>query len=303
MTAFAIATSVYDQDQRFVSDYLAGVADAARGHDVTLIAAADYGYDASRALAGLSGAAVEIHSADRPQSPTGLRQLMLDAVAASGADIVIFTDFDDRLISDALAAHESALADADISYGDLELMDESGQSLNRCFFEGAGVPERASADALSARNFIGFGNSAVRRKALAAQTVKIPQSVTAADWWFFSTLLNAGLKAKRTDRPVGRYRTHAHSVLGGTGALSPDALRRRAEIALAHYRALSESAPGQDRIGQISNLLDWIAREPDEVAVFAKSLVARRGVWFDDVAFACDAAAASKTRYPDATAD
>lgn len=284
----AIATSMYRQEPRFVSDYMAGIADAVRGRDdVMLIAAVEHDFDAARAMTVLpENVSRTVRAADGPATPAAMRRLMVKAAGESDADIVVFTDFDDRLTPQALKLHEDTLADSDISYGDLDVIDANGQETVRRFFDGADVPYIAGISDLRTRNFIGFGSSAVRRSVLVGGALSIPDNVVAADWWFFSVLLADGHTARRAGGSVAKYRNHANSILGGNAAMSVADLRRRAEIVFSHYRQLPDAIRPADELTKVSGLIAWIDRKPDEAAGLAQRAGKRGGVWFDDVAFA-----------------
>lgn len=290
MTKFAIATAVYPQDQRLTANYLAGIGANARGHGpVTLVAVADCDFDAEAALRPLpDGILLELHRATVARTPAGLRHVMVEAASHAQADMIVFTDFDDRAHPDALARHAGALENADVSYGDLDLMDDAGVAIGRRFFDGAKVPEQANASDLRRRNFIGFGNSAARRDALNGVAMSLPDDVVAADWWFFSVLLAGGRNARSAGGPVSMYRLHANSVLGGISAGTRSELQRRAEIALQHYLRLPEQLRAGPEAERVASLLEWIESEPERADALAARLPRTPGVWFEDVARACD---------------
>ena len=153
----AICAALYVSGRPFLADFiraLRGAASqgAALAHDVIFVAAIDGLENSGDALADLAGQ-LDIISVDVPvgRTPAGVRGAMLTAGQASGADILVFIDMDDVIAPQGLDRHLDALARADFSYGDLELIDARGHRLGRRFFDHARVPDRVE-DVLTIRD-------------------------------------------------------------------------------------------------------------------------------------------------------
>jgi len=285
---FAICSAAYPEDPAFMTDFFAGIEAAARGHpDCELVLAVEHGFDAVEALAQDRAGRLRIRMdrAPRPTTPAGLRRRMLAAALASDADIVVFADFDDRLEPEALGLHAQALAQADVSYGDMILIDGAGRRLGRRFFDGAAIPDSfVGPDAIVERNFLGFGNTAVRRASLARADLAVPDDAMPADWWFFTALLSDGLRACRAAGPVSMYRWHARSTLGGAPAATSAALRTRAGLALSHYAQLVDRVDAASAQRAVERLIRFIDSGDGSFAALAPALDGCPAVWFEDVA-------------------
>ncbi|CAN0545969.1 unnamed protein product, partial [Laminaria digitata] len=134
--------------------------------------------------------------------------------------------------------HGATLESADISFGDLQLIDARGENTGARFFDNADVPWHISGvDHVLDRNFLGLTNTAIRRNAIPDAALAIPDNVVAVDWWLFTTLLLSGLKARRVPEHVADYRIFADNELGIGPPSSRAALRHVIDIALRHYRA------------------------------------------------------------------
>jgi hypothetical protein len=292
---FAICTAAYPEAPSYIADYVAGVDAASREHPETeLILAVEDGFDASVQVARHVAAhiAVRLEHAPGPTTPAGLRGLMLAAAAASDADVIVFADFDDRLLPGALRLHANALDEADISYGDMVLVDAAGRRLGRNYFDGAQVPDRVDhSAALLDRNFMGFTNTAVRRSVLCEDACAVPVAAAAADWWLFTVLLAGGRHARRAAAPVVEYRQHEGSTLGAAPAETLARLRARAALALEHHRLLADRLATADRQDALRRLIDAIDRGGTGAARLLSHARTGAGVWFDDVRRARDAIA------------
>ena len=255
-----------------------------------LLLAVENGYDPSPLLARVPDR-VEPRIRPAPAGVTGagLRRFMLQAATGLPVESLIFADFDDRLLPDALGQHAAALANADISYGDMDIIDETGQSPKRRFFVGADIPAALSSpEAVLYRNFLGFGNTAMRTSALKAEACAIPDAVTAADWWFFTMLLASGLQARRTEDSVAEYRVYRESVLGGAVTTS-EGLRRRADIVRRHYAHLPANLCTAACAAVVERLIAQIEASSVDIEPLLGAAIRGSGVWFEDVARAAAA--------------
>ena len=292
---FAICSAAYPEAPEFIADFFAGVDAASRAYPETeLILAVEHGFDAFAGLAGkfATRLPVQARPAPRPTTPAGLRHLMLTVAAASDADIVVFADFDDRLLPEAFGLHERALDDADISYGDMVLADSRGLPVGRRFFDGAAIPDSfVGAEAILERNFLGFGNTAMRRATLAQADLSLPSDAMPADWWFFTALLSTGLAARRTEGAVSLYRCHGNSTLGGKASATTTSLRRRADLALTHYAQLADRIDAGAARRAVERLVAFIDRGNQSFAAVESALDGCPPIWLEDVARASRAVA------------
>lgn len=285
MSRVFVCTAVYEAGRRFIPHYCAALIRAAAGRDAVALLAVDDLADPGAAFAPLMRR-METHFVAAPpgSTPAAVRATMLEAARRSDAGALILLDLDDIPAPDLIDLHLAALERAEVSFGDVRLVDAEGRPLAESFFEGAGVPEEAtSPDALAARNFLGFSNAAIRRDALNERATAIPTDLVAADWWFFTTLLEAGARARRTARRVADYRMHEGNALGGRPDPALPAVLRRAQMMRDHYAALPPSRARAEADRRVARLMDLAARAPDRIAEEAARACAAPGVWFDDV--------------------
>lgn len=287
-TRFAVATAAYPTNLDFIAQFVQGLEFAARKHDkVRLVVVSEYGFDAATVFDPLpAGLILDVRAAPGPTSPAGLRRLMIEACRQSDAENVVFCDFDDWLLPDALDLHGRALENADISYGSQVLVNEKGESLNREFPDCANLPAEVDGpSAVRAHNFMGFSNTAVRQDALAQSSIAIPEHLAAPDWWFYTMLLASGCRARRA-AAVTSYRVYAQSVLGAKAATSVAMLHQRAKIAGRHYAAIGgvvDVTPEQEMVSRLLALIENDPEAADEIVAKLPPNVA----WFDDVSTAC----------------
>ena len=291
MTRIAFCAALYEAGRCYLPAFMAGIRAAARGHEACLVAAIDGLVAPHAALAELADdLPLHLTACERGSSQAKVRRIMLEAGMRSGADILVFVDMDDMLLGNAPGNHLDALANADFSYGDLCLMDATGQDLRRRFYDRADVPwQVTSVDAVQRRNFLGLSNTAIRTARLPVSALQVPDDVLAVDWWLFTTLLQAGRRGVRTVAPVVHYRLHADNALGAGTPATPEALRRSYTIMRRHYRAFRATPGAAASLARVEALLDRLDHTPPGVvAARLAALRDRPGVWYqglDEVDF------------------
>lgn len=295
----AICAALYEAGRPFLVPFIDAVGAAVAAYDALFVAAIDGLRDCDSALAGLPDRLDRLTVEVPPgHTPAGVRRWMLDAAAHSGADVLVFVDMDDVIAPTAIDNHLAALAAADFSYGDLELIDAAGQPLGRRFFDGARVPERVGdLAAICDRNFLGFSNTAVRADRLSPVALTVPDDVVAADWWFFTMLVLGGLRGQRTAAPVGAYRMHGANALGAGGPRTIAEVIGQSEAMLRHYRAFAAQPALAGRAAAVENLLAAVHGVPaDDVAARLDGLDRDTGAWFETISRLADSVAAPAAR-------
>ncbi|NNE84244.1 MAG: hypothetical protein HKN28_09770 [Alphaproteobacteria bacterium] len=210
---------------------------------------------------------------------------MLTLGQASGADVLVFIDMDDVIAPKGLERHLAVLEAVDFSYGDLELVDASGCSLGRRFFDNVWIPDHVDdVVAIRDRNFLGFSNTAVRASRISPVALIVPEDIVAADWWFFTMLMLGGLRGRKTAGPVAAYRLHDANLLGVRAPGTVSAAINQSEAMLRHYRAFSSLpllAGCAENIEKVlMKLRDLPAQELSECLC---GVSFESGVWFEGV--------------------
>lgn len=284
MNKIAVCTAFYEAARPFLADYLAGVWAASQGHDITLLIVNDGLAGAEAVLSGAPGNCTpELVAGRAKTTPAGIRRQMLAAARRLGAEVLIFADADDILEPKAIDLHLRALERADISYGDMVLLDQAGRDLGRRLFENCGVPRQIrETKEIAARNFLGFSNTAVRRRTLDARALSLPDTVRCADWWFFTVAVDAGWRGRQTSAPVAGYRLHGDNTLGAGPPASAVQARAQAKMLKAHLDSLAGLPSLKAQRQALLPGFDWLERAPDrEVEEALKARAGTPGVWLE----------------------
>lgn len=284
MPQIAICSALYEAGRPYLRAYKSGVRAATYGENAILVLAIDDLADPGPVGDALSEfCPVTMVRAPAGASPATVRRSLIRAACDSGAGILVFADMDDMLAPAAPGLFRDALAEADFAYGDLEIMDETGEPVGRRLFDGAGVPWRVeSLDTIARRNFLGFSNTAVRTASIPEEALHMPADVVAADWWFFTTLVLAGRTGRRVPGAVSHYRQYPGSCVGADGPKSPATLRRMIDIACRHYRAYPGTPALVRHRHALEDLRETVQAMPDwQLGPAVAAMQGRPGVWYE----------------------
>ncbi|MSQ92714.1 MAG: hypothetical protein EXR87_07280 [Gammaproteobacteria bacterium] len=282
-----VCTAVYEAGRPFVGAWCDSINEAAGRYEgpVSVLLLIDGLADARRSYAAVSAhLPVQLVEPGPMAGVAMVRREMLAAARATECDAFVFVDMDDVAEPDCLNLHRDALADADASYGDARVIGDDGAEIAASFFADCDVPTSVdSVDPLRRRNFMGLTNTAARRDRVPAAAYDVPVDVMAVDWWFYSTLLITGRRAKRTRAAVSGYRRHGGSMIGSGHAATAAGLARRCDVVAAHCRRFGDDAVMREFGHRAAGLRDEVRREPRAAERHLSRLSPRPFVWHEDV--------------------
>ncbi len=281
-----IASVLYPQSDLIARQYAEGLAAVGRSEPgrIRILLVAEPGTDPERFLPG-DRSDLDIHTPFVPATVTrvGLRQIMLDEATNLSGDLVVFADCDDIVDPGALLHFRAALADADIAFGDLRLIDANGAEMGKALFDAWNVPNRIEhVDEIRWRNFFGLSNTAVKHTYLRQNRVELKEPLIAIDWFLFHNLLALGARAQKVNGVVGSYRQYAANTLGAGRASNLDDLSRLTDITRQHLLALGGEEQFKTDLELLQTLKRGIETTPTTVQAILDGLEDVSG-WYDDL--------------------
>ena len=157
-------------------------------------------------------------------------------------DAVIFTDADDLLHRDRVAAARAALESADVAACALRIVDAEGRDTGVVFGPAAGEDPL---EMLPRHNVFGLSNTAYRTEVL-GRCLPIPADDPLVDWLLATRAHALGARMVFDATPLMSYRQYGENiarVLPPFSGAEVDAASRRV---LRHYRSLLEGPPRLD---------------------------------------------------------
>jgi hypothetical protein len=173
---------------------------------------------------------------------------------------VIFIDADDMMTRDAVQYYMAGLGSHDFVCGNMRLIDQLGAPLSYPPLYDAwnmkGVLENS--DSLLGGNIIGLGAVALRKECLMAIPDVLPKEVIGVDWWVFTILLDQGFKGFLLEEPTILYRQHNNNVSGILNTLDKALLKKRTEIAIAHFQNLPTTQARKARLDALQQYFIYL---------------------------------------------
>lgn len=287
MEKILICSSFYEAGAQFLEQFFAGVVNSADNgsREIRLLIAVDDFQNINCIVHRYhNDLDIFVSKANKFETISDVRSRMVKSAIQLKHEILIFLDMDDFLLDNGVNYHLQALADAEISYGDLQLVDSLGNSIGKTLFSGVSVPDFVtSPNAIREGNFFGFSNTAIKTKSLERLNLQIPSNLIASDWWFFSSLLSSGLTAKKTAGTVAAYRQHDFNTLGAGATTSLEQLNFRCKVVLDHFEQLPALSENKLVVEKLEFLAEALVRSPHVIDLAGFEASPKKHPWFSDV--------------------
>ncbi|MCE3048030.1 hypothetical protein [Helicobacter kayseriensis] len=178
-------------------------------------------------------------------SPTQIRQFLINKAHKLSYDLLIFSDFDEisginRVEKTLQQIHTHHFAFNSFFPADANLFKLSNQH----FYYQINAPKLL--DTLSPllhKNFIGFGNIALKINHPFFSNFYIPNSILAPDWFLASWMLINNLSGIQIQDTYNLYRQHTESFIGFDGALDEKRLELGIAVKIKHYQHFQKISP------------------------------------------------------------
>lgn len=157
---------------------------------------------------------------------------------------IIWQDSDDMCSPERITTILEEIGDCDVLVHDMRIIDNVGDKIGESFIGERFCNMDICFEDIKYKNFIGFGNTAVRVDCLSSN-MYIPESIKAVDWWIACSLALDGKNIKYINKTLSDYRQYdlnlAHLNLAHLNIVSTDQLKRQLGIINAHYTGLIKS--------------------------------------------------------------
>lgn len=129
----------------------------------------------------------------------------------------------------------------DIIVNDLDIVGTDRKLIVKDYFQKSiSANTILDKDFVKDKNVFGFSNSALKVSALSK--VSFPTDLKVVDWYFFTQLLNEGLKAQFLDESLTEYRQHSKNLIG-ISSFTIDVFKKLIELKKKQYSYMKEVYP------------------------------------------------------------
>ena len=215
---------------------------------------------------------------------TEIRNILIKSALNLEGDVLIFIDMDDLIAEDNIITHLEALQDSDISYGDMNIIDENKKYLNSNLFDNTNLPDCVTDyKPLLEGNFMGLSNTAIQATSLKKYFMDVPQHLVATDWWLYTMLLYQGCTAKKTRCKVASYRQHESNVLAYKNYINLNTFINTCKIAEEHFSSLPKLKDFRVALKQVKEVKQLALNYPKETMKLLSRKNNYRSIWFSEI--------------------
>ncbi|GAB6155726.1 hypothetical protein JCM17380_44770 [Desulfosporosinus burensis] len=161
---------------------------------------------------------------------------------------ITWQDSDDMCSPERITTILEEIGDYDVLVHDMRIVDNVGDEICESFIGERFCNMDICFEDIKYKNFIGFGNTAVRVDCLSSN-MYIPESIKAVDWWIGCSLALDGNNIKYIDKRLSDYRQY-DSNLAHLKISSTNQLKKQLGIINAHYIEIIKSLV-KDKVLQI----------------------------------------------------
>lgn len=190
---------------------------------------------------------------------SGNRAIGINYAIQNSYDTIFLCDVDDYMTPNRVDVSIAALSDADIVVNDLDIVDANRNLIFKDYFQKT-IKSETILDSkfIESKNIFGFSNTALRVSKL--EEVKFPSDLRIVDWYYFTQLLNDGLKAKFIPQSLTEYRQHSGNMIG-ISSFTLDGFKNLLKLKIRHYSYFKDTYHGY--ADELSEMLE-IAEKSNE---------------------------------------
>ncbi|MEY8213822.1 MAG: NeuD/PglB/VioB family sugar acetyltransferase [Colwellia sp.] len=210
------------------------------------------------------------------------REFLINYVKRNAYDIAIFGDIDDIFSSNRIERVVSELKYSDIVVNELTAVKDGKIVAENIYSPRVCNKQVVSFDFIKDKNIFGLSNTAININCLPSELLNFPDDLVAVDWYFYSLLLNTGLKALFINDVVTYYRQYSANTVGAS-ALTTDNLKKILDVKEIHYEHMFQvSNEFEALLNRVYSLKELIKNETglNELLSYNKKMI-KHPLWWE----------------------
>lgn len=280
MNRVLLFTVVYPGVETYISDFVESInAQSYRHFDLMIV---NDGIDSSYFSFDL-GVDSCLIVRDGLSSISKNRAMGLDFAIENGYTILVFCDADDYMYPNRIECSIENLKGYDILVSDFHVVDADrrlvcSNYLQRSIRNNDVIDKEFIKD----KNLFGFTNTCMSMKNV--KRVFLPETLRVVDWYFFTVLLQDGLRARFLPKSLTEYRQYCGNMVG-ISSFSLEGFRSAIDIKLMHYSYLKKQYNDYDLM--INQML-FLKEQTDDKLKEIIDLNSKRkpyALWWENVKF------------------
>ena len=214
---------------------------------------------------------------------SGNRAIGINYAIDNAYDYLFLCDVDDYMYPTRVEHVLESFGNNDIIVNDLDIVDADRKLIVKDYFQKTiNANTILDKDFIKDKNIFGFSNSALKISAFSK--VSFPVDLKVVDWYFFTQLLNEGLKAQFLDESLTEYRQHSGNMIG-ISSFTIDVFKKLIELKKKQYSYIKEVYPVYQKLyDQMLNLSKLPDNELQKI-IDKNTDITPYPVWWENVKF------------------
>jgi hypothetical protein len=178
----------------------------------------------------------------RRLTPIQLRKELVDISYKLGADVLIFSDFDESVANNRVEEILSNIGNYDFVFNDFFVVDKQLNKIEEnSFFETRNIPNHLlDWREIKLFNYVGLGSMAINLSSYDYKSMIIPDYIVAVDWFIATKVLVDGGIGMKITNTFANYRQHDNSFVGFEFSLNRERLAQGLKVKEGHYKYFKE---------------------------------------------------------------
>lgn len=248
MNKVALFSVVYEGAEPFVDDFFESVKNQSyKEFDLIIV---NDGYKCKKFSSIYQE--LRIFEIEGDSTISGNRAIGLNYAIEKGYDYIFLCDIDDYLHPCRVEHVLNVFDGNDIIVNDIDIVDTKRKTILKAYFQKS-INESTTLDRefIKEKNIFGFSNTAIRVSSLTK--VEFPKDLKIVDWYYFTQLLNIGLKAKFLSESLTEYRQHSGNMIG-ISSFTVNIFRKLLILKKKHYLYFYDNKEYQGLYNQMIKL-------------------------------------------------
>lgn len=214
---------------------------------------------------------------------SGNRAIGINYAIDNAYDYLFLCDVDDYMYPTRVEHVLESFGNNDIIVNDLDIVGADRKLIVKDYFQKTiSANTILDKDFIKDKNIFGFSNTAL--KVSAFSKVSFPEDLKVVDWYFFTQLLNEGLKAQFLDESLTEYRQHSGNMIG-ISSFTIDVFKKLIELKKKQYSYMKEVYPVYQKLyDQMLNLSKLPDNELQKI-IDKNTDITPYPVWWENVKF------------------
>lgn len=180
---------------------------------------------------------VHIYTEKEKKTPVALRKQLIDLSHGLGADVLVFSDFDENVALNRVEEVRKNIDNYAFAFNDFYIVDNNLQRMHeKSFFSERDIPKVLS-DWRDIRsfNYVGLGSMALNLAVYNYAELIFPDNIEVLDWFIATKVLLDGGNGISLKSTYANYRQHEDSFVGFNFKLTEAKLEQGLRVKKNHY--------------------------------------------------------------------